>query len=84
MKRLSRLFSITLLLFFTFQAAAQSEQKETINFLPKAGDLGASIIVDGLLDNIRLTSNTNNYGQNILFAKYYLKDDIAIRGGFAL
>jgi len=57
---------------------AQETQKE---FLPKAGDFGVSIVVDGLLDNIQLSTNNNTYGQNILFAKYYLKDDLALRAG---
>lgn len=70
---LSSLFSLTVL--------SQNEQKD---FLPKAGDVGVSIVVDGLVNNISLSTNTNAYGQNILFAKYYLADDLALRAGFGV
>lgn len=84
MKLLSGLLSIVLLSLLSIQASAQTTKNDQVDFLPKEGDFGASIILDGLIDNIRLTSNTNNYGQNILFAKYYLKDDLVLRGGFGL
>ena len=69
----------TLLSVLTVFAIAQNEEEATL--LPKAGDFGASIIVDGLIDNISLGSVENEYGENILFAKYYLKDDLALRMG---
>ncbi|MBL4710153.1 MAG: hypothetical protein JKY48_17115 [Flavobacteriales bacterium] len=84
MKLLSSLLTIVLLSLLSIQTSAQSTKDKTIDFLPKEGDFGASIIVEGLIENIRLTSNTNDYGQNILFAKYYLKDDLVLRGGFGL
>lgn len=84
MKLLSSLFSIVLLSLITIQTSAQSDKNEKVDLLPKKGDFGASIVVNGLIDNIRLTSNFNNYGQNILFAKYYLEDDLALRGGFGI
>ncbi len=51
---------------------------------PKAGDVGVSLVFDGLLDNLSLGSVTNEIGQNILFVKYYLEDDLVLRLGFGV
>ncbi len=79
---MSRLKPLALLLItsclLSISAFAQDAPKD---FLPKAGDFGASIVVNGLINNIQLSTNSNSYGQNILFAKYYLKDDLALRTG---
>lgn len=79
-KRLTLTFVFTLLSAIAF--AQDSPQDSELSLLPKAGDFGASIIVDGLIDNISLGSVNNEYGQNILFAKYYLRDNLALRVGF--
>jgi hypothetical protein len=51
---------------------------------PEQGQFGVSILLDGLIDNVGLSTNENGYGQNLLFAKYYLKEDQVIRMGFGL
>jgi len=79
---MNRLKSIALLLMSCFLSLSVFAQDTSKDFLPKAGDFGASIVVNGLIDNISLSTNSNAYGQNILFAKYYLKDDLALRTGF--
>ena len=81
MKRLKFLTLIAIGCLASFSAAGQDTAKD---FLPKAGDFGATIVVNGLIDNIQLSTNSNSYGQNILFAKYYFKDDLALRAGFGL
>ena len=78
MKKLK--FSITILLIL-FAVVSVSAQNESESLLPKKGSFGTSLILDGLIDNIKLSSNENNYGQNILFGKYYLEDDLALRLG---
>lgn len=65
-----------------FSTIAQDSSKVDNSLYPKAGDVGVSILVDGLIDNIKFNSASNDYGQNILFAKYYLKNDLALRLGF--
>ena len=78
MNRLKSLALILTICLLSFSAIAQETQKD---FLPKAGDFGASIVVNGLIDNIQLSTNNNSYGQNLLFAKYYFADDLALRTG---
>jgi hypothetical protein len=63
---------------FSIISTAQNTEND---FLPKKGDFGTSILVSGLIDNINLSPNKSSYGQNILFAKYYLEDDLALRVG---
>lgn len=79
MNRLKLLTLIAIGCLVSFSATAQETKKD---FLPKAGDVGASIVVDGLIDNIQLSTNSNSYGQNILFVKYYFTNDLALRAGF--
>lgn len=62
-----------------FSVSAQEVNQE---LKPKAGDFGVSILVNGLIDNVNLESFDNQYGQNILLGKYYLKDDFVLRIGF--
>ncbi|MDA9782816.1 hypothetical protein N9B55_00240 [Vicingaceae bacterium] len=78
---MNRLKSIAIILTSFFLSFSVLAQDTTKYFLPKAGDFGASIVVNGLINNINLSTNNNTYGQNILFAKYYLKDDLALRTG---
>lgn len=86
MKIKNKLLTISILLLSSFYTVAQDSTKtyESSKFFPKAGDIGASIVVDGLIDNINLQSNSNKLGQNILFIKYYLEDDLALRLGFGV
>lgn len=85
--KLVKLSALCLMCFFlSFNLLAQegSTSYSSSRFFPKKGNVGVSILVDGLIDNINLASNSNQYGQNILFAKYYLEDDLALRLGFGL
>ena len=65
-------------ILFSILSTAQNTDKD---LLPKKGDFGTSIIVSGLIDNINLSPNKSSYGQNVLFAKYYLEDDLVLRVG---
>ena len=78
-----KLASITFCITLSAFAISQ-EDSGTSKFFPKRGDIGASIVVNGLIENIDLNTNTNEFNQNILFAKYYLKDDLALRLGIGL
>lgn len=77
----SSLLSFLFAMVFSLSAQEKAANQTSADFFPKKGDFGASIIVDGLIDNIDLASFSNNYGQNVLFAKYYVEDDLAVRMG---
>jgi hypothetical protein len=68
---------VTAILFSILSTAQNTDQ----DFLPRKGDFGTTIIISGLIDNINLSPNKSSYGQNILFAKYYLEDDLTLRVG---
>lgn len=72
----------TFLTASVFATAQNAENNERL--LPKEGDVGATIVVNGLIDNINLSPSENQFNQNLLFGKYYLKDDLALRVGIGL
>lgn len=74
------------LLVFSFNAFSQKDTTINIrnSYLPQEGDFGVSIVVDGLIDKIQLSPIKNKFGNNLLFAKYYLANDKALRFGFGL
>lgn len=80
------LFVFFLLSLISIASFAQDSTKSytSSEYFPKAGDLGVSLLFEGLIDNISLGSTANEYGQNLLFVKYYLEDDLALRLGFGL
>jgi len=81
-------YLLALSIFFCFSIGSFAQDSTSTytssEYFPKAGDVGVSLLFDGLIDNISLGSNTNEYGQNLLFVKYYLEDDVALRLGFGL
>lgn len=82
--------SLTLLLslfvsIFTFAQENKNNKENVYNELfPKAGDFGVSLQLNGLIDQINLGTFENNYGNNILFGKYYIQDKKVLRLGFGL
>jgi hypothetical protein len=76
------------LLFISFGLSAQEEvseaKAERSPYVPAKGDIGATILVGGLINNIQLESPKAKLGQNILFVRYYLEDDIALRLGLGV
>ncbi len=66
----------------TAQEGEEKQEYQSSPLLPKSGSIGVSISIDGILDNIKLDAPQNNYGQNQLFVRYYLEDDLALRLGF--
>lgn len=51
---------------------------------PSEGDWGFTFNLTGLITNLELRSNEDLIGNQILFFRHYLKDDLAIRAGFGL
>lgn len=86
MKIQNYLLVVAILLGSSIYSIAQDTTNtyESSEFFPKAGDVGVSLVVDGLIDNISLGSISNELGQNLLFVKYYLEDDLALRLGFGV
>ena len=77
--------AITLLLIFsTIAGFSQSDSARSSKYLPQAGDFGFSIVVDGLIDNINIGPKKNEFGNNILFLRYYSTDQVAYRMGFGV
>lgn len=84
MKKSTLILSLLLLVVTAFAQNTNQSKKISDNYFPKKGDWGTSIVVNGLIDNINLASNKNEYGSNILFARHYLKEDLVLRMGFGL
>jgi hypothetical protein len=80
MKRIYLLLG--LMLGIDLSLIAQENTSAESPFTPKQGDFGAMLVLDGLIDNISLETKENQYGSNILFGRYYLKQDLVLRGGF--
>lgn len=87
MKRKINLFLLSIL-FISSTAFAQEEAvKSTYSsheYFPKKGDVGTTILLSGLIDNIQLATPSIKLGQNILFVRYYLEDDLVLRLGLGL
>jgi hypothetical protein len=64
------------------QSNTNTESENRHEFMPKQGDLGTTILLSGLIDNIQFTTPEVELGQNILFVRYYLEDDLSLRLGF--
>lgn len=87
MKNFRALYSFLFLAFFTLGLVGQEDEKQktvyaSSDLFPKKGNVGASIVMDGLIDNFKFSSVSNEVGENILFLKYYLEDDLTLRLGF--
>jgi len=89
--------TILALLFLAFSFAqaqedssttTKSTEKEAVyqshEFFPKKGDVGTTILLSGLIDNIELSSPSSQLGDNILFVRYYLEDDLVLRLGLGV
>ena len=81
MKRL--IFSM-LLSIAAVSGFSQTDSSQASKFLPKTGDIGFNIVLDGLIDNINLGPKNNDFGNNILFLRYYSTDETAYRIGFGV
>lgn len=75
---------LSLLIGTSVFAQQQKDDAYFTNLLPKKGDFGTTLIVTGLLDDINLGTKENEYNNNLLFGRYYLKDQLVLRTGFGL
>ena len=76
-----RKFALTLTLL-TLSIISISAQSDTLK--PTKGDLGFSLNITGIINNIGIENNKDSLGQYNLFGRYYLENDIALRIGFGI
>ena len=79
MRKITSLLLVSVLLSLT--ALAQDEEKR---LKPVDGNWGFTFNISGLINDLKLEGTRDMTGQPILFAKKYLKDDLALRLGFGL
>lgn len=69
-------FSLFLLIFLPFLTRAQDSSSVVI---PGKGSMGLGMNVSGVLSNIGLSSERDEFGNNLIFARFYSKDQTAWR-----
>jgi hypothetical protein len=77
MREIAITLIFVLLSIFTIHA-----QSDTLK--PVKGDWGFSLNVTGIINNIAIENNKDSLGQYNLFARHYLKNDLALRIGFGV
>lgn len=81
------LIIISVFLFSSLSIAqndSNSSKYSSPEFFPKKGDMGTTLLMSGLIDNIQLESQSVELGKNILFLRYYLEDDLVLRLGLGI
>ncbi len=76
MKKIAIAFSLILATALTVNAQVEDRLK------PVKGDWGFSLNITGIINNIVIENNKDSMNQYNLFARHYIKDDMAIRVGF--
>jgi hypothetical protein len=74
-----------IVLIFTFliqSIITLNAQSDTLK--PVKGDWGFSLNITGIINNITVENNKDSLGQYNLFARHYIKNDIALRLGFGV
>jgi hypothetical protein len=77
MRKIALTFSLLIL-----SVVAINAQSDTLK--PVEGDWGFSLNITGIINNIAIENNKDSLGQYNLFARHYLKNDLAIRLGFGV
>ena len=73
---------VLLLAFLVLSIVIVNAQSDTLK--PIKGDWGFSLNITGIINNITGENNKDTLGQYNLFARHYIKNDIAIRLGFGV
>ncbi|MBL4670221.1 MAG: outer membrane beta-barrel protein [Flavobacteriales bacterium] len=79
MKKIAIVFTLIFITVFTVNAQTEDDRLKPIE-----GDWGLSLNISGIIDNIVIENNKDSLGQFNLFARHYLKDDLALRVGFGV
>jgi len=75
---------ISLSCFFLNLCAQEKNADKRSELMPSKGDYGVMLVLDGLIDQIDLSAQRNQYGNNLLFGRYYLEDKLVLRAGFGV
>lgn len=78
------IIAISLGFLFLNLQAQENKANDRSELMPTKGDFGVMLVVDGLIDQINLSSQNNQFGNNLLFGRYYLEDKFVLRAGFGL
>lgn len=74
---MKKIFLSTVLIVFVTTIFAQEDTLKG-----QKGDWGFSIGISGIINNITLENPKDGFGNYVIFARKYIKDDVAIRAGF--
>ncbi|MCO6498785.1 MAG: outer membrane beta-barrel protein [Vicingus serpentipes] len=72
----------TSIAFILFSTILFAQQPDTLK--PVKGDIGLSLGISGLINNVAVQSLGDPKGNFMLFGRYYIKNDMALRLGLAL
>ena len=72
----------TSIAFILFSTILFAQQPDTLK--PVKGDIGLSLGISGLINNVVVQSLGDPNGNLMLFGRYYIKNDMALRLGLAL
>jgi hypothetical protein len=81
---MKKLLYIFLFLSLPSLLLAQDSTASKSAFKPQKGDVGTTLNLTGLIDNIQLQTTNSELGQNLLFLRYYLEDDLVLRLGLGV
>ena len=84
MKKIKLLSALILFTSFSLFAQDGDGDKDESRLQPVAKDWGLSFNISGLISDFTVKGTEDQTGRPILFAKRYLKDDLALRMGFGL
>lgn len=73
---------LVVLIVILFSSRLLVGQTDTLK--PMKGDIGLSLGISGLINNVTLQSLGDPNGKFLLFGRYYVKNDMALRLGLAL
>ena len=65
-------------------SVSQAHEEEKKRLKPSEGDWGFTFNLSGIITDLKLNGNKDMIGNEILFFKHYLKDDLAIRLGLGI
>ncbi|MBL4651535.1 MAG: hypothetical protein JKY53_01550 [Flavobacteriales bacterium] len=84
---MKKIFALVLAVFFVQLAISQDSTLSVVSpslYKPMNGDVGFSFNMQANVTNFQLNNFTDGFGNNSLFMRYYVKDDVVFRLGLGL
>jgi len=75
---------LALFVLISISLSSFAQVKEVKEFKPKEGNFGVVFNIAGLISNINVAPVKDPLGNDVILAKYYLKDNHVIRLGFGM